>query len=408
MLGAMQVVRDAVHTVVERAQQAAPPEERGRLHRAVDRLLDLDQALMLETYHRGREHEATQAYDEILRNTSDVVLTALPDGRITQVNRDYPGVTKAELLRDGVEAIRRGLTPESLARFDAGWRRVAHEGRGALNIALAHTGPADKQHHWLLTLLPDIREAGRMRLVRGVIRDVTALRELEADLEERRRLAAVGEMVAGVAHEVRNPLQAVLLGVRRASQGSTDPRIIAALDGAREGADQIERLVQDLLSFSKRLSLTLSSISAAALLESAISSCAGHFEGRPAPAWTVDGGEALRFRADAFRMTQVLRNLVDNAAEAAPDGVVSLHARKLGDSYVEITVTDSGPGLPEEIRARLFEPFVTTKAGGTGLGLAIARRLVEAHGGRMYFESPADGGTRVRLTMPVAGPASER
>jgi signal transduction histidine kinase len=408
MLGAMQVVRDALHTVVERHAAAEPPEERGRLHRAIDRLLDLDQSLMLETYHRGREAEATQAFDEILRNTSDVVLTALPDGRVTQVNRDCPGVTRAELLRDGVPAIRAGLLPDSLDRFDDAWRRVVAGDAAALNIPLTHAGPDDRRYHFLLTLLPDVREAGRMRLVRGVVRDVTELRELEADLEERRRLAAVGEMVAGVAHEVRNPLQAVLLGVRRAAQGSDDKRVLSALQGAREGADQIERLVNDLLSFSKRLSLTLSTISAAALLESAVSSCAGHFEGREPPQWSVEGGESLRFRGDAFRMTQVLRNLVENAAEAAAGGAVAIHARPLGTTSVEIAVTDHGPGLPDEVRARLFEPFVTTKAGGTGLGLAIARRLVEAHGGRIQFESAAGGGTCVRLTLPVAGPATDR
>jgi len=119
----------------------------------------------------------------------------------------------------------------------------------------------------------------------------------------------------------------------------------------------------------------------------------------------VPAGDPIRLRADPFRLPQALRNLVQNAAEATHGtGRVEVAVRSTDPDSVEFVVTDDGPGLPESVRTRLFEPFVTTKPGGTGLGLAIARRLVEAHGGRLSFESRPGGGTVARVRLPRSGP----
>ena len=345
-----------------------------------------------------------RAYEAIVQNTSDVVFTARADGRIVHVNRDFPSIRREVLLEHGIEALLAAQTPVSRERLRLAWRRASREGTVTVDLPLEHVAPGGHAHCHL-TLLPEREPAGRVVVVRGVLRDVTALRRLEAENEEARRLATVGEMVAGVAHEVRNPLQNVVMGLRRiASQGGGEVALEAVAQ-ARAGADQIERLVADLLSFSRRLSLSLSTVDAGALVESALVDC--HPAGGAAlPAVDLPGNGGLRFRADAFRMTQVLRNLVTNALEASPGpGTVSVSVRVDGPEYVEIAVADRGPGLPATVRERLFEPFVTTKPGGTGLGLAIARRLVEAHGGRLVFEDRPDGGTVVRVRLPRAGPA---
>ncbi|MCI0342650.1 MAG: protoglobin domain-containing protein [Planctomycetales bacterium] len=407
MLTAMNVIRVEIHGIVDRVV-AGDPGERRTHHDSVNRLLDMDLALMLETYRAGLEEEAVEAYRRILQRTTDYVFAATPEGRITYWNRDGRIFSRSAILERGLGLLTGLMTPESRALFDDAWTGAAKDGRTIENLSTSGVHPTTGESlHALWSLYPELGEGGRVRLVRGMIRDVTDVRRLEARLEERRRLAAVGEMVAGVAHEVRNPLQNVVLGLREARRvAGAVPAASAALDQAREGVGQIERLVSDLLSFSSRFSLSLSTVAAADLAEAAIRECASAFGTRPLPRAALPG-EEIRLRADPFRMTQVLKNLIQNAAEAtAGGGGVAVAVRPDGAAHVEFVVEDDGPGIPPAIRGRLFEPFVTSKKGGTGLGLAIARRLVEAHGGEIRFETRDGGGTRVRVRLPRARTAS--
>ncbi len=406
MLAAMSVIRVEIHGIVDRALAGRP--EALRPHQdSVNRLLDLDLALMLETYHAGREEEAVESYRRILQRTSDYLFAATPEGHITYWNRDGRTFSRAAILEKGLALLTGLMTPESRAQFEEIWARAAGEGVATENFTSTGLHPTTGESlHVLWSLYPELGESGRVRLVRGVIRDVSELRRLEARLEERRRLAAVGEMVAGVAHEVRNPLQNVLLGLREAQRvAGAVPAASAALAQARDGVAQIERLVSDLLSFSSRFSLSLSTVAAADLAEAAIRECAPAFGARSLPRAALPG-EEIRLRADPFRMTQVLKNLIQNAAEAtANGGHVAVVVRRDGAAHVEFVVEDDGAGIPTAVRGRLFEPFVTTKKGGTGLGLAIAHRLVEAHGGEIRFEARDGGGTRVRVRLPRAAAA---
>jgi signal transduction histidine kinase len=402
VIGAMQLIHREIRELV--APTLPDATERAAALTAIGRLLSLDLALIVEAYQAEREEEASRAYQAIVRNTSDVVLTARPSGHVLYANRGCAVVPLERLLADGVQALGDRQTPESRTRFERAWAAAAQGNQGSENVPVEHVDPTGGQRrHLLVTLLPDAGSDGGTPLVHAVIRDVTDLRRLEADVEEQRRLGAVGEMVAGVAHEVRNPLQNVLLGLRRVADATDDARRADALAQARDGAEQIERLVNDLLSFSKRLRLSTTVLDAAELLHNALESCADAFAAHGAAVPAIPPTAApLRLAADPFRMPQVLRNLIENALEAG--GRVAVAVEPAGDDHVDLVVADDGPGLPDEVRARLFEPFVTTKAGGTGLGLAIARRLVEAHGGRLLFEDRPGGGTVARVRMPrIAG-----
>lgn len=399
VIGAMQLIQRELREVV----LATLPDgtERVATLTAVGRLLSLDLALLVEAYQAEREEEAVAAYQAIVRHTSDVVLTARTSGHVLYANRGCAVVPLDRLLTDGVRALFAVETPESRDRLQLAWRAASERGERRENVPVVHVDPdTGERRHLLVTLLPDPGAEGGSPLVHAVIRDVTELRGLESEVEEQRRLAAVGEMVAGMAHEVRNPLQNVLMGLRRVADAADQARRAEALSQARDGAEQIERLVSDLLSFSKRLRLSLTMVAATEVMRSSLESCAEVFaaHGRDVPALALPPGGPARLSVDPFRLPQVVRNLVTNALEAG--GHVTVAIEPLGDDHVDLVVADDGPGLPAEVRERLFEPFVTTKPGGTGLGLAIARRLVEAHGGRLLFEDRPGGGTVARIRLP--------
>lgn len=243
-----------------------------------------------------------------------------------------------------------------------------------------------------------MRVAGEPHFV-GIIHDLSARTTLEERVREQASLARLGEMAAVLAHEVRNPLTAVrgaiqVLG-KRLGAGSRDAQvvteIIARLDGLNE-------LVQDLLLFARtpqprvaaiELRLVLSATTELLARDPQLSGVA------------IDiSGDAPPIAVDAELMKIAFQNVVLNAAQAMQGrGTIAVRISS-GEGGQSVTITDSGPGMPVDVRARLFQPFFTTKARGTGLGLATVKRLVEAHGGTVSVECPAEGGTTVTLALP--------
>jgi len=237
----------------------------------------------------------------------------------------------------------------------------------------------------------------------GILHDLTERTRIEAQLREQAALARLGEMAAVLAHEVKNPLA----GIRGAIQiiGGRLPRdgkdalitqeIISRIDA-------LNGLMKDLLLFArppqpKPMTVDLSALvrATADLLDADPALKSIHVE--------MDGS-APAVRADPDLLKIVFVNLLVNGAHAM-DGHgtirVSLSAH---DSTAEVTFADSGPGIPEDVRARIFTPFFTTKSRGSGLGLPTAKRLVEAHNGTISVACPPGGGTRVSVRLPAAVP----
>jgi two-component system sensor histidine kinase HydH len=221
------------------------------------------------------------------------------------------------------------------------------------------------------------------------------------------RLAALGEMAAVLAHEIRNPLGAIkgLAQVldERAAPASPDHELTETM--VRETV-RLERLVADLLAYARPRPPDRSAVDVAALLRQAAGFLAGEAAAAgvrivvespaaPATAW-----------ADAGQLTQLFTNLLLNAVQAMPEGGTARVAMGGDATTLRVWVADEGPGIPPEAAARLFEPFFTTKTRGTGLGLAIGRRIAEAHGGGIGVEARGGSGTRLRVDLPRAAPAA--
>jgi signal transduction histidine kinase len=233
------------------------------------------------------------------------------------------------------------------------------------------------------------------------------LARAQADLVERERMAALGELAAVVAHEVRNPLCVVINAIgslREFLRAGTPAAKLADAEAfatmASEEASQLNRIVADLLEFARPRPPTLTVGALGPVLENLRAATA--LDGRV----TVEiAADLPAVQLDGLFLQQALLNLVLNGLQAvSKSGSVSVRASRVQTddvAFASIDVTDDGQGIPANVRESIFEPFFTTKPSGTGLGLAVVKRVVDAHGGELAVESSA-AGTRFRVLLPAA------
>ena len=214
---------------------------------------------------------------------------------------------------------------------------------------------------------------------------------MEREREHERRLASLGEMSAVLAHEIKNPLASLKGNAQLlASMLPAGEKSRAKAERVVDEAVRLETLTNDLLQFVRTGSIRREMVDPSAVVREAAAAVKGDV--------TVDITRAPRtWSLDASRIREVIINLVDNAVSAGePVGVSVATANKL----LVIEVTDHGPGIPEEEREKIFEPFFTGKTQGTGLGLAVVRRTIELHGGRVEVLANSGGGARFRVEIP--------
>ncbi|HLK13070.1 MAG TPA: ATP-binding protein [Candidatus Binatia bacterium] len=217
---------------------------------------------------------------------------------------------------------------------------------------------------------------------------------VERSLAHAEKLAAIGELAARVAHEIRNPVTAARSLAQQLARG---PEAEAATLVVAE-LDRVERQVAALLRFARRDELRLVRVDLCALVDETLAA----FRRRAVAATlsaSVNGPVVAR--ADREKLRQVLVNLVENALDAGAGAIVAAVGATNGTAAIELR--DDGAGVPAAALPRLFDPFFSTKATGTGLGLAIARRTVEAHGGRITATSAPGAGATFRIELPLAG-----
>jgi signal transduction histidine kinase len=249
------------------------------------------------------------------------------------------------------------------------------------------------------------------------------LQEANRQVERSKHLALLGEMAAGIAHEVRNPLGSILLYARMLQQDlATQPGPKGVADKIAGGVQKLEAVVGDVLAFSRESRLKVIPLDACDVLAAAASVAQGD-----GPQWQGVQvrvvADPLEISADPGQIQQVLVNVIRNGVEAmhehprpdkARDRVIDLDARKVrvrrpdgtSVSMAALRVKDSGPGIPPDAAEKIFTPFFTTRASGTGLGLAIVHRIMDAHGGRVSIRNwsrrdGSVGGAVVELLLPT-------
>jgi len=262
--------------------------------------------------------------------------------------------------------------------------------------------------------------AGRLALARQrARRDAEIIRRQAEDLEasrkeasENEKLAALGRLAAGIAHEVRNPL-----GVIRSSASMIQESFEPGQDSHTacgficDEIDRLDGLIHSLLNFARPLELTRKAVSIERVVERALAIAGPGLEERGVSLSRSEADPVPLVSADPDLAAQVVLDLVTNAAEAVPErGRIEVRTAREG-STVRVDVADSGPGVTVEVAGRVFEPFFTPKARGTGLGLAMAARIAQAHGGELELLhgaglGPRGSGACFRFRLPAGGEAA--
>jgi len=240
-------------------------------------------------------------------------------------------------------------------------------------------------------------------------RHLREVKALEAEMERGERLATVGNMAAAVAHEIRNPLNAVSMGMQRLRvEFEPAPReeYLRMVDLVQGEVRRLNVIVEEFLSLARPLSLKREPIIVAALLDEVLGLVESEARGAGITIEREIPAGLPVLHADRDRIKQVLLNLVLNAIQAMPSGGTLEIGAGAGGGTLTVTVADTGSGIAPEVLSKVFEPYVTTKTQGLGLGLAIARRIVEAHGGSIQAESEPGRRTRFRFALPLDEPAN--
>ncbi|MCP5155572.1 MAG: PAS domain-containing protein [Ectothiorhodospiraceae bacterium] len=374
------------------------------------------------------------------------------DGVVTYVNPSFeaqhgiyarrgPGSPLGELLASSrgiraAERVRRAIETEMPCHFDTeGPSRTGHR------HGLARLAPIRDARGLLVGFVlaeedVTVLKAAEERLRRQSAEQQTlieTMRELQAQMVRQEKLASLGQLAAGVAHEINNPVgfvranldtlaryYASLLAVVDAHHGGDPAAIAAATDAAdlpflrddlpgllaetSEGLDRVRAIVADLKVFARSDSARMERTDLHACIESTLNIAANEVKYRADV--VRDYGAVPEIECIPTQLGQVLMNLVVNAAQAMDRrGTITVRTRA-GDGSVVVEVTDDGPGISPETQARIFDPFFTTKAPGqgTGLGLAIVHGIVERHHGRIEVESTVGAGTTMRVTLPIDQP----
>ncbi|MBI5116033.1 PAS domain S-box protein [Candidatus Poribacteria bacterium] len=388
--------------------------------------MDITERKQAEEALRGREEQ----YRGLFENSVTGIFTVNLEGNYTSCNPAGLNVLGYPLEEVINVNYRKHVAPESWQMVQAEYNRLFRTGAPIRNIrydvVTKRGGRRTIEGNVSL-----VREGDRIVGFQGTAIDITerkraeeALLESEAryrqlcesledtvrkkvaELEQAQRLAAIGKVVAVVAHELRSPLQNMVLGVESLRQELTgDKEKAEVLDEIEGGVDSLNSIIKDLLQYSKPVSPAYSLCSIRDMVRKALSFLTRRLD---TISVKLDMEQEDRpILVDAEKMTRVLVNVISNAAEAMPDGgalTISSRFFESTDSgdILKLSIADTGCGIDEESLKRIYEPFFTTKAGGTGLGVSICKKIVEAHGGEFNIKSKADAGTTVEITLPVS------
>ena len=343
----------------------------------------------------------------LFRSAPDAVLTVLESGRIREANDavrdvtsvDAPQVIGRMLSELVVDADRERLL-EALGRSFAG--RASR-----IEVSFAPLAGSDESvTPRLVSLAMTKLSDGDPATVLIIGRDITAEREMRLRLMESDRLAAVGELVEGVAHEVNNPLSSISAFAQLLLRDeSLSPPQRESIEVIRSETTRASYVVKDLLAFARRSEPRREPVDVNAVVERTLRLRSYQFAASHVTVESRLADDLPPVLGDARQLQQVCLNLVTNAAQAMGSrggGMLTIVTRAEGRDAV-LEVCDTGPGIPEDVRARIFEPFFTTKAEGegTGLGLSVSYGIVGSHGGTIAVASSSAAGTTFRVTIPV-------
>lgn len=347
-------------------------------------------------------------FRSLVESAKDLIYLVGVEGRITYINpaaSSRLGRTPQDLCGQGL--LLSLVASEDQHKVEAALQRtLAGEVLAPFEFRMLH---ADGSIRWFAhTMLPFRNESGTVVGVHGIAYDRTRRREMEAQIVRAERLADLGRMAATIAHEIRNPLGAIVNSVNllRDPGGPPDPVL---LNIVAEEADRLDVIIRDFLMFARPPARSLAPTDLAALVHSTVTLFRRDAKlARDAEVVESCGANLPLVTVDHSQCRQVIWNLLANAADVtSPGGRIDVHlGYSASDDAVVLEVIDDGPGVSDV--ETIFEPFYTTKAQGTGLGLAVTARIVRDHGGVIRVARAEGRGACFTVSLPVSPAAVAR
>ena len=389
-------------------------EDHGSVRRLAGVILDID----ADSDLKRQINEQEAHFNSILETAPDGMAVIDASGIIQSFSRSAEwmfGYSREEAIGKNIKML---MPDPDRSRHDGYMARYMATGeKHIIGIGRIVTGRRKDGSPFPLHLSIGETNAGGRRLFTGFMHDLTEERQaqsrtqqLQAELAHISRLSALGEMGSALAHELNQPLGAIgnyLTGSRRLLADLAGPaaaKIEGALEKAAEQTLRAGNIIRRLRDFVSRRETERRVESLAKLVEEASAlGLVGAREKDVALRFELDP-RCDRVLADRVQIQQVLVNLLRNGLDAMADSTrreLTVSSRRTEDGMLEISVSDTGPGIGPDAAARLFEPFFTTKPSGLGVGLSISRGIVEAHGGEMHAENNAAGGAIFRFTLPL-------
>lgn len=334
--------------------------------------------------------------DQMMANLQDGVMLFTSDFRVVLVSASaerFIGKPRGAML---------GCHPSEI------FSKNSKLGRAILEAIEAHQSVVqeeieNEQGKHIQISLDFIEEHGERIGALLTLRDAESVHRIEDEIELSRRLAAIGRLTSGVAHEVKNPINAIVvhLEVLRQKLREVDPDTRRHMDVIGSEIQRLDRVVQTLVDFTRPVDLRLSETDLRKLVDDVVALAAPAAEQHQVRVERQTSQESLMARVDVDLVKQAVLNIVINGMQAMPKGgVLRISSRRDADT-AEITVRDQGAGIPPELRDKVFNLYFTTKKGGTGIGLAMAYRVVQLHHGSVDFTSVPGSGTTFYLRFPL-------
>ena len=347
------------------------------------------------------------ALRSVVTSVPSIILTADLEGRIEYINRSpVPGMTASDFLGTSIYQLADARDQQLIRQRVAGV--LASREPDGFELTVARDG-----HPVTYSVkVGPVLQASAPIGVSLIATDVTELKELQSQLIISDRLASIGTLAAGVAHEINNPLTFVHIKLRALEKALNSGKaptesMLADIAAVRAGADRIRNIVRDLGVFARSPSDAVDPIDVGEVLELAIQMASNEIRFRARLERDVEPLQPVM--GDGSRLGQVFLNLLINAAHAIPEGeadhnTIRVIARPEGASHVRVEIFDTGRGIPAELLPRVFEPFVTTKdpGKGTGLGLHICNSIITEMGGELKVVSEPGKGTTFTVLLPAA------
>lgn len=254
----------------------------------------------------------------------------------------------------------------------------------------------------VLAMLFNTDDASDNRVI-AIVWDVSALIDLQKRLEQQRTMATMGALVAGVAHEVRNPLFAISATVD-AMESMAGPQLKEYFEVLREEIDRMTNLMQDLLAYGRPSQPVFNETTVGSVVDSAIRASSALAQKQNVRVEKDVNGD-VTISVDRERLARAIQNLIDNAIQHSPAGsavrITAAAKKRAKGGHVDIRVVDHGPGFSADVISRVFEPFFSRRKGGTGLGMSLVQQIVTEHGGEISVGNEADGGGEVTIRLPL-------